>query len=49
MKKIQYLIFKLNQWFFCWHEWEQLKHYGLWNEPYLSKCTKCGHIAETIY
>lgn len=45
MRIIQIILYKLNQWFLCWHAWSRLKHHDLPNEPYLDECIKCGHIA----
>lgn len=49
MRIIQIIMRRCNQWFFCWHKWEKLKHHGLPNEPELSVCNWCGHIAKTIF
>lgn len=34
--------------FLCWHEWRTLKWHGLPNEPVLSRCRRCGYIAEAM-
>lgn len=49
MRKIQIVLRKLHQWFFCWHEWKRLRQIGLPNEPDLSQCQKCDQMAKTIY
>jgi len=46
-----YILQKLNLFmrrhFRCNHKWKYLKYHNLPNEPYMSKCKKCGLMITT--
>jgi len=48
-KILQIIGLWIKRHFLCRHNWKRLMHHDLPNEPYLSRCDKCGWISETIF